>query len=347
LQKRKAPDRRSDFLMKQILTITLNPTIDRSTSVDRVIPERKLRCRAPADEPGGGGINVSRAIRKLEGYSSAVYSSGGPFGRLLQDMLTAEGVDHYPVSISGWTRENLIVLEETTGQQFRFGMPGPHLEENEWRNILDRITDCGHPSGFIIFSGSFPTFGVEEQFFRDLAGIVRDLGSRLIIDTSGEALRRAVRYGSYLIKPNMTELRDLAGRDIGDESDIEDAAAALIEKGWSEAVVVSLGAAGALLKTRDMTERLRAPTVPIRSKVGAGDSMVAGIALSLARGQTLSEAVRFGVAAGASAVMTPGSELCRKEDTERLFKLISGRPPARAGISTPPDEQVQFKGGYT
>ena len=295
--------------------------------MDRVIPDRKLRCRIPQDEPGGGGINVSRAIRKLGGNSSAIYTSGGPSGSLLQNMLTAEGIDHCPVPISGWTRENLMVLEETTGQQFRFGMPGPQLREDEWWNVLTEVGKRKPPSGFIVFSGSYPPFGVEEQFFRDLAGIARSAGSRLVIDTSGEALCGAIRHGAYLVKPNMTELRDLADREIRDEADIEEAAAAIIEKGWSEVVVVSLGAAGALLKTGKMTERFRAPTVPIRSKVGAGDSMVAGITLSLARGKPIAEAVRFGVAAGASAVMTPGSELCRKDDTERLFRLISTQTP--------------------
>jgi 6-phosphofructokinase 2 len=115
--------------MKSIVTITLNPAIDKSTSAEHIVPEHKIRCAKPKFEAGGGGINVSRAIKKLGGESVAIFPAGGPPGRLLQDILEGEGVTHQAVPIKQWTRENFIVVDTATNAQFRFGMPGHELTE--------------------------------------------------------------------------------------------------------------------------------------------------------------------------------------------------------------------------
>ncbi len=308
--------------MKSIVTVTLNPTIDKSASVSHVVPERKLRCKSPRYEPGGGGLNVSRAIRKLGGESKAVYLSGGLQGKRLQHLLDKEGLDHRPTEIEEWTRENLIVYEESTGQQYRFGMPGPNVSEKEWRGFLDELSALGNKPDYLVASGSLPR-GIPEDFYARLARKCKKEDIRLILDTSGKALSLAVEEGVFLVKPNVDELKALAGRDdFEDESRLEEVARGLVRDGKNQVVATSLGAAGAMLVWDGKCERLRAPTVSIKSKVGAGDSMVAGIVLSLARGKSILESVWFGVAAGAAAVMTPGSELCRRHDAEQLFERI-------------------------
>jgi 6-phosphofructokinase 2 len=135
-------------------------------------------------------------------------------------------------------------------------------------------------------------------------------------------LRLAVEEGVFLIKPNLPEFTELMGQERVDEKQEEHLARELVSTNKCEAVVVSLGAAGVLVASAEGVERVRAPLVPIKSKVGAGDSTVAGIVLALARGQSWREAVRFGVAAGAAAVMTPGTELCCREDVERLYEQL-------------------------
>ncbi len=309
--------------MKTIITLTLNPTIDKSSSVDRVVPEHKLRCDAPRYEPGGGGINVSRAIRNLGGTAKTFYLAGGYDGERLRELLDAEEIDHQPVSIEGATRQNLIIYEEGTGQQYRFGMPGPEISEAEWKNCLDVLTGMDEPPDFLVASGSLPP-GVPKDFYVRLARKSKEMGTKLVLDTSGEPLSLAVhKEGLFMVKPNLKELKDIAGEPaFDDESHMEKLAQEIIEDGGSEVIVMSLGAAGAMFVSKDGCERLRAPTVSIQSKVGAGDSMVAGIVLSLARGMSMKEAVRFGVASGAAAVMTPGTELCSREDTERLYEAI-------------------------
>jgi len=307
--------------MKTIITLTMNPAIDKSASVAQVIVERKLYCHSPRFEPGGGGVNVSRAIRKLGGTSTALFPCGGPTGDHLLDLLRKEGLDCRPIPVGGWTRENLVVLEESSGLQFRFGMPGSPLSEKEWRNCLNAVTDSSRNPDYIVASGSLPA-GVPEDFYAQVARIGKGLGARVIVDTSGNSLRLALQEGVYLIKPNIRELGELVGKELVDESSQREIAMEMVRSGQCAVVALSLGAGGVLLATADGCQRLQTPLVPIKSKVGAGDSMVGGIVLSLARGNDVQDAVRFGVAAGAAAVMTPGSELCRREDTERLYRRL-------------------------
>jgi 6-phosphofructokinase 2 len=310
--------------MQSILTITMNPTIDKSTRVQRVVPERKLRCEALRYEPGGGGINVSRAIRKLGGKSTALYTSGQSHGQMLEALLEQEGLDHRPMQIKERTRESFTVYEDSTGQQFRFGTPGPELKESEWQECLERLFAIDPAPDYLVASGSIPP-GVPHDFYARLARFSKEVGTRMILDTTADPFTLAVREGVFLIKPNLREFRTLAEHAIADESQQVELARQIVNSGQSEVVVVSLGAAGALLAWPEGCERLRAPTVPIESKVGAGDSTVAGIVLSLSQGKSVLESVKFGLAAGAAAVMTPGTELCRRDDARRLFRSMDNR----------------------
>ncbi len=309
--------------MRTIVTFTMNPAIDKSSSVDHVIAERKLYCKAPHYEPGGGGVNVARAIKKLGGESVLLYPAGGLTGYRLKDLLEQEGINHRPVLIEGMTRERLVMLEESTGQQFRFGMPGPALSNEEWERCLDELSAISLKPDYLVASGSLPP-GVPSDFYARVARTGKDKGAKVIIDASGDALNRALQEGVYLIKPNVREFREMVGQDIKEELQIEAEAIKMVRRGWCEILVISLGSAGALMVSEDIIERIRPPTVPIVSKVGAGDSMVAGIVLSLSQGKTLRDSVLFGVVTGAAAVMTPGTELCRREDAERLYeKMVS------------------------
>jgi 6-phosphofructokinase 2 len=310
--------------MQGIVTLTLNPAIDKSAGIDQVAAERKLRCDPPRYEPGGGGINVSRVVKRLGGDSLALYPTGGPLGHMLDALLDREHINYKTIPIADLTRENLTVLEKSSGRQFRFGMPGPTLQEAEWQRCLHELAKIEPKPAYIVASGSLPP-GVPSDFYGRVASLGQDSGSRVIVDTSGAALSAAARAGVYLLKPNMRELAQLAGHNIENEAAQERVAQEIIARGQAEVVVVSLGAAGALLASAKGLTRLRAPTVQIVSKIGAGDSMVAGIVLALVRGQTLENAVRFGIAAGAAAVMTPGTELCRREDTEALYERILAR----------------------
>ncbi|MBD3374494.1 hexose kinase [candidate division KSB1 bacterium] len=305
----------------KILTLTMNPTVDVSSSVENVAANQKLRCNTPRYDPGGGGINVSRAIKKLGGSSVAFYPSGEPTGSVLEMMLSDQEIDQRPISIKNSTRENLAVLETSSDQQYRFVMPGPEMEEIEWQECLNSAISADPKPDFIVASGSLPP-GVPKDFYGRLAEQAQKQKIKLVVDTKGQALKEALQKGLYFIKPNFREFQQLAGREIKDEKEREQAAKEMIETYHLEFLVISLGAAGGLFTSRDECKRIHAPVVDIRSKVGAGDSMVAGIVLKLVQGESLLKAVEYGVAAGSAAVMTPGSELCHKKDVEKLYNEL-------------------------
>jgi 6-phosphofructokinase 2 len=307
--------------MPRIITLTLNPAIDKCCTVDQVVSGRKLRCQEPTYHPGGGGLNVARAIAELGGQVTAYWTCGGPPGELLKRLLEKEGVNHFPIPVKATTRENLIVYESSGDQQYRFGMPGATLTNDEVQGSLDRLLELDPPPEYVVLSGSLPP-GVEDSLYARITESV-DPSCRVVLDTSGLPLQVGLRAPLYLVKPNMRELGQLAGAPIEDDSQIREVARSLIDAQRAQVVVTSLGSGGAVLTTADQHELVQAPTVRIRSKVGAGDSTIAGIVFALAQDRPLLESVRMGVAAGSAAVMTEGTQLCRREDVERLYQKIS------------------------
>jgi 6-phosphofructokinase 2 len=290
----------------------------------------KLRCGPVRREAGGGGINVARAITALGGAALAVHAVGGPTGSLIEACLTEEGVPQQPLRIAGTTRENLAVLDASRGERFRFVLPGPHLTGAEWRRCLDAAVAAAD-GPYLVASGSLPP-GVPADFYARLATALEPSGTRLLLDTSGEPLRAALDRGVYLVKPNYREFDELEGGSLTDAERTR-RAARVVARGAAEAVIVTLGARGALLVSAGDTVRIPAPRVERPdSPVGAGDSFMAGLAKSLAGGSDLREACTFGVAAAAAAMTTPGTQPCRRTDAERMFTRMTGRA---APVTTP------------
>lgn len=303
----------------KIVTLTLNPALDKSASTERLTPEQKLRCSALQEDAGGGGINVSKGIRKLGGSSTAVFPSGGATGQRLQQILAAAGVETDILAVIGDTRENFSILETSTGLQYRFTLPGVDMSEQEADACLDIVRRL--KPDWLVASGSLPP-GLPDTYYEKVAAFAKDIEARLILDTSGPALLAAADEGLYLLKPNLGELSALAGVPQLEMNQVDDAALEIIRQGKCEIVVVSLGPQGALLVTRDGFEHIPAPMVKKRSTVGAGDSMVAGMVWALSAGKTPIEMARVGVACGSAATMNPGTELFHPEDVWRLKQWI-------------------------
>lgn len=311
--------------MASIITLTMNPTVDIAFEVSQVIPNRKLRCEKPSKDPGGGGINVARVVHRLGGNVTAIYLAGGPTANTLSDLLDKENLNQVPLEISGTIRENYIVYEKSSANQFRFGLPGPHIQEHEWEKCLDFLNAHIKGTDFLVASGSLPP-GVPDDFYVYVSEIAQRYNIPCIIDTSGPALRQVLSKSKlFLIKPNIKELSYIAGCEPDCETAQQQVAKELISTGRCEVVVISQGKAGALLVTKESVVPIRSPLVPIKSRVGAGDSMVGGILTGLQRGYPLINSVLLGVAAGAAAVTTPGTQLCTKEETEKLFKELKSQ----------------------
>jgi 6-phosphofructokinase 2 len=308
--------------MPPIVTLTMNPALDIATETETIVPAHKLRCVAPHYDPGGGGINVARAVHHLGGEAIAVFPVGGLSGEMLCRLLADESVPHAAVAVGGLTRESFAVVERQSGQQYRFLLPGPHLMESDQARCLDELMAHLAGADFLVASGSLPP-GCPTDFYASIGDLAQQHGARFVLDTSGPALAGAGR-GTFLIKASLRELEELSGLVLRSEGDQETAARAVIARGCTEILVVSLGAEGALLAAGEEIRRLPAHPVAALSSIGAGDSMLAGIVLSLTRGWVLTEAVRFGMAAGAAALLRPGTELCRREDTDRLYRAAQG-----------------------
>lgn len=307
--------------MKKIITLTVNPAIDKSTTVAGIKPNSKLRCAKPVYEAGGGGINVSRVLNELGGTSLCMYMAGGAPKNHLRDMLNDLDILQQVIPISGTVRENLSVTDTITKQQYRFGMPGPMVNESEWKNTLKQLKALLSDGDILVASGSLCP-GMPVDFFAQVSRITQKEKATYILDTSGEALLKGAEAGVYLLKPNLGELASLCGLKSISFVELESIAKRFVKNNPCEVLLVSLGAQGAILVTSDILEYIAAPIVHQKSTIGAGDSMVAGIVFALAQGKTLTEMAKYGVACGTAATMTPGTQLCKKKDVEELNKWI-------------------------
>lgn len=305
-----------------IVTLTVNPALDKSTHFKGLVAEQKIRCEEPRFDAGGGGINVSKAISRLGGSSLAIFTSGGPSGKMLEELVAKESIPFQAIPIQTWTRESFVAVDENTNSQYRFGFTGGEITAEEEQAVLDAITNL-QPK-FLVASGSLNE-GLTPDFYQKVAEIAKKSNSKLIVDTSGEALKKVLETGAYLIKPNVGELAKLIGVERLEMEEVNHAAKQIIAKGGAEIVVVSLGPQGAVLVTKDSYEFVPAPNVAKRSTVGAGDSMVGGMVWALSQNKSLKEVIRWGVACGSAATMNEGTQLFKGADAQRLFDWLKDK----------------------
>ena len=305
--------------MDSIVTLTMNPALDITVAAPAVRPTDKIRCSDAHYDAGGGGINVAKIAHVLGAPVSAVFPAGGASGEIVTRLVTEAGVPFERIDIAEPTRESFTVDETGTGLQYRFVLPGPRLTPSEQAACVNRVRVEAASATFVVASGSLPP-GVPADYYQRIADVCGETGTRFVLDTSGAGLRH-VNRGVFVLKASVRELRECVERDLTTESEQLDAAHELVGSGRAEAVVISLGAQGALLATA--TESCQFDAIPMRavSGVGAGDAMVAGITVGLTRGWPLSKSVRFGMASGAAMLMTPGTAPCTRADVERLFEI--------------------------
>ncbi len=304
-----------------ILTVTLNPAIDKSTITDLIQPEAKQRCTDVLNEPGGGGINVSKALKKLQAASVALFPAGGHNGEMLKGLLKAAEIPFHSINSSVETRENWVVLEAETNHQFRFTFPGKSIEEQVIKNLIDDI--LSYSPAYVVASGSLPP-GLPDYFYGLIVKTANAVGAKCIVDTSGAALQALQGKNAFLIKPNTSELCKMLNVETLQNNEVPDAAQQAVRDGFAELIAVSMGPDGAWLVTADKKYFALAPIVKKKSTVGAGDSMVAGITYMLQQQQPLQQVINFGVACGSAATMNEGTQLFKIEDVQNLYEQMNG-----------------------
>lgn len=307
--------------MSKILSIALNPAIDISSDADEVRHTHKTRTHNQRQHAGGGGINVARIIVEFGGHCELLYLSGGATGELLETMLRPLGIRQHVMKIHDPVRVAYNVHELSTNLEYRFVPEGPLVSEAELAPVFDLLETTD--ADYIVASGSLPR-GVPMDTYLRMAEIAQRKGQRFVLDTSGDALRETLASCHvFLVKPSLGELEGLVGRKLDHES-VGPAAQEVIHRGAAQYIAVTLGADGAVLVSADSITRVPAIKVMVQSAVGAGDSFVAGMTWSLSEGRDIVDAFRLGMAAGAAAVMTSGTELCRQADILGLYDASKG-----------------------
>jgi 6-phosphofructokinase 2 len=306
----------------RIVTLTVNPAIDISSEAGEVRHTRKIRTHDEAIEPGGGGINVARVLHRLGSDVCALFLGGGMTGKVLDELLARAGIERRMIGVADDTRISLTIVERWTGHEFRFVPEGPQVTPEEAAAALDAA--AGMDCDYLVASGSLAP-GIGDDFYALLSRKIAKRGGRFVLDTSGDPLRNALDSGGiFLVKPSRGEFEALVGRKLT-KDELAAEARRLVSAGKAENVAITLGREGAILASAGSVLVRPAIAVQACSAVGAGDSFLAGMVYGFSLGRSAAEAFNVGLAAGAAAVLSCGSELAKPEDLKRLVgEALSG-----------------------
>ena len=304
-----------------IITLTLNPGLDRTLTVPRILLDEVLRATKTQLDWGGKGFNVSRALMALGMDSLAMGLAGGATGQMLERGLGDLGIATDLLQIAGETRTNIVVTDAGAKRHIKVNEPGPAVQQEELAALLDRVREQVRSRDLWVLSGSLPP-GVPPTIYAQLIDIIHGGGAIAFLDTSGEPLRLGCAARPFLIKPNVAEAEEMVGKAIESDTDALQAAAFFLEQG-AELVALSLGAGGLLLSSGQKAIRAIPPQVQARNSVGAGDALLAGITWALERGLPLEEVARWGVAAGTAAAMGEGVGVGSYAEVQGLYKVTS------------------------
>jgi 6-phosphofructokinase 2 len=303
-----------------IATVTLNPSLDKTVTVEELVVDEANRWTSLRRDPGGKGINVSRVIHELGGETIAYGFIGGFDGEALKHLLRQQGVTFGFTPIKGEIRSNFIITDLKTRRQTRIDAPGPHISRDELRKLIDKITRIKTKPDFLVLAGSVPP-GVPADIYRQLIQKAKENGIKTVLDSDNKWLKEGIKAKPNVIKPNVHEAEELLEIQLRDEVSIIEAVKALVSKGI-EVAAISRGKDGLIVATKEKVLKVTSPQVEVRSTVGAGDSAIAGLVLKLSQGHRIEKASQWAAAAGTAATLTAGTELCRREDVERLLPQV-------------------------
>lgn len=304
-----------------IITLTINPALDKSAKVDGLIATQKLKCHSIQYRPGGGGINVSRMLKRLGKKSDCIFTTGGDTGKYLNELLLKEGIEPDSIAVKQWTRENLSIVDTKTNLQYRFGMPSKKLQSLELEAIKHLINKKVSENDILVLSGSLPE-DTPIDFYAEVIKQVSSKKIKVIIDTSGGALKKAIKENVFLLKPNQKELAQMAGKEFLSSKEQEAFALELVKSGKAVYVAVSLGARGAFLASKSGIIYQPVPSVSVKSTIGAGDSMVAGLIYGIANDFIEEDILKWGVACGVATTMSEGTNLGSKLNVNKVLEML-------------------------
>lgn len=303
-----------------IYTVTLNPALDKTVEIPGMALDTVNRITAMRTDPGGKGINVSKVIAKLGGTSVALALLGGGTGRAIADALEEMGLRCELQFVEGETRTNLKVVDPVNHTNTDLNEPGISVTPAVLDGLLDRLIGLIQPGDLVVLSGSLPKGAPGDTYYTWVARC-KEAGAKVFLDADGALLAEGLRAAPDLVKPNQDELSRLVGHPLETVEALAGAAGALLADGVQK-VVVSMGGKGALYVTRDTVLYAEGLKVPVGSTVGAGDSVVAALAVAETQGLSLEDTVRLSTATGAANVMCSGSQAAERSVIEELMPQV-------------------------
>lgn len=303
-----------------IYTVTLNPALDKTATVENLRLDSVNRISELRVDPGGKGINVSKVVRELGAKTVAIALLGGHTGTMLRNMLAELGIECKVLEVEGETRTNLKIKDPALKTNTDINEPGPEVTDEQLRGMLDGLVGEVGSGDIVVLSGSLPR-GAAADTYKVWVAALKKTGAKVYLDADGDKLVRGIEAKPDLIKPNEIELGAMMGRTLDADDKIVEAARELIDGGLDR-VMVSMGGAGALYVARDVTIKANPVKVPVGSTVGAGDSVVAALAYAQDKGLGLEDTMRLAMATGAANVMQSGTQAAPRELVDSLIDKV-------------------------
>lgn len=304
-----------------IYTVTLNPALDKTVEIPSLTVDAVNRITSMRTDPGGKGINVSKVISKLGGKSIAAGILGGDTGRAILSALEGMGLTTCFHFVEGETRTNMKIIDPEAHTNTDINEPGVTVSEEILGELLTELLRKVTEKDIVVISGSMPKGSPQDTYYTWTKAF-RKKGAKVILDADGELLKAGLKASPYLIKPNNHELSALTGKMLETPKELEETARSLMKEYGIEKTVVSMGSAGALYLTADETIYAEGLKVPVGSTVGAGDSVVAALAVAEESGMSLEETVCLSTATGAANVMCSGTQAAEYEVIKKLIPKV-------------------------
>lgn len=302
-----------------IYTITLNPALDRTISIDRIRDDVSNRILEEQSYAGGKSIDVSKVLKNFGVDNIALGFVGGFAGRELEGRLLNEGINSDFVHVSGETRTNIIIHENATGRQLAFNARGPEVKPDELMQLVEMVQNLQNPE-IVAIGGSLPP-GISPEIYRKIITVAKRLKAKVVLDVDGSALKVGIQAKPDIIKPNIHELSELVGRELNELDEIRAAAREIGSSGVGT-VLVSMGARGILMVKEGLECLAVPPNVQVRNTIGAGDSSVAGFIFGLIKGKDPKRSLMYAVASGTATTQSMGTALCQKEDFDNILPQV-------------------------
>jgi len=303
-----------------IVTVTLNPAIDKTINIDNFMEGKVNRVSGARIDIGGKGINASKVINKLGGKSIVLGFVAGKNGDTIIEYLNDNGIQHDLIKTKGETRTNIKIVDKIKGLVTDINEKGQSIRKDEVRKLKERILNNLSKEDIIVFSGSVPP-GVKNNIYKELIELSKSKGAKTILDADGQLLVEGIKAKPYLIKPNIHELEKAFSRNLNDNISIVNLAKEIVN-GGVENVYISMGEKGSIFVNKDTEVFIDALDVEVKNTVGAGDALVASVAFALEKGYDLKKALKLSTAAATLSVMSEGTQIGNIKDIEKLENKV-------------------------